>query len=316
MNISIIIPNYNGEKLLRKNLPLVIDAVKNYEKGKIEIIIPDDPSTDNSRKFIKEFIENNKEKNIAVLTINNDKKSESGFSKNVNRGVNISTGDILILLNSDVYPHKNFLEPLLKPFEDEEVFAVGCLDESIEDGKKVLRGRGLGRFERGFLVHNAGEVDKKNTLWVSGGSGAFRKKIWEKLGGFDKLYDPFYWEDIDLSYKAQKSGYKIFFEPESVVTHEHEKGIVKEMFEDEYVKNISYRNQFIFVWKNITDYNLIVAHILWLPYHFAYAFMRRDWEFIKGFFQALIIFNEIMKSRTSAIKLFVKKDYEIIKSNN
>ena len=52
-----------------------------------------------------------------------------------------------------------------------------------------------------------------------------------KLGGFDGLYDPFYWEDIDLSYRAQKSGYKVIFEPKSIVTHEHEKGTVKEMFE-------------------------------------------------------------------------------------
>lgn len=313
MNLSIIIPNYNGEKLLRKNLPLILEAVKDYSKGKIEIIIPDDPSTDNSRVFIKQFIESIKERNVTGLTINNDKKDKAGFSKNVNRGVSIATGDILILLNSDVYPHRDFLEALLRHFEDESVFAAGCLDESIESGKKVLRGRGVGSFKGGFLVHKAGAIDKKTTLWVSGGSGAFRKSIWEKLGGFDPLYDPFYWEDIDLSYKAQKSGYKVIFEPESIVTHEHEKGTVKELFEEIYVRKISYRNQFIFVWKNITDPDLIAEHIFWLPYHAIKALIALDWQFFTGFFLAVVNFARINKSKQSAKKLFIKTDHQILK---
>ena len=51
MNLSIIIPNYNGEKLLQSNLPHVLAAAKEYRKGKVEIIIPNDPSTDNSKEI-------------------------------------------------------------------------------------------------------------------------------------------------------------------------------------------------------------------------------------------------------------------------
>jgi glycosyltransferase involved in cell wall biosynthesis len=85
MNLSIIIPNYNGEKLLQKNLPKVLEAVK-LHKGNVEIIIPDDPSTDNSRKVIKKFIDSIYSKNIVGKTIENRSKKEAGFSKNVNRG--------------------------------------------------------------------------------------------------------------------------------------------------------------------------------------------------------------------------------------
>ena len=56
MNISIIIPNYNGAEILKKNLPKVLESVKNYKNGKVEIIIPDDPSTDNSKQVIAAFI--------------------------------------------------------------------------------------------------------------------------------------------------------------------------------------------------------------------------------------------------------------------
>src|SRR5260221_11054884 len=173
MNISIIIPNYNGEKILSKNLPHVLAAVKEYHQGKVEIIIPNDPSTDKSKEVISSFITSLKGTGVVGKTIDNSRKEESGFAKNVNRGVGLATGDILILLNSDVRPHKDFLKPMLAHFTDEKVFAVGCMDESIEDDKTVLRGRGIAYWARGFLHHQAGSLEKTNTFWVSGGSGAF-----------------------------------------------------------------------------------------------------------------------------------------------
>ena len=47
-------------------------------------------------------------------------------------------------------PEKDFLKPLMEHFNDESVFAVGCMDKSIENGKTVLRGRGIGKWKKGF----------------------------------------------------------------------------------------------------------------------------------------------------------------------
>jgi GT2 family glycosyltransferase len=312
MNISIIIPNYNGEKILKKNLPKVLEAVREH-KGKVEIIIPDDPSTDNSRKVIQKFIESITDEHIIGKTIENRVKREAGFSKNVTRGVALSTGEILILLNSDVIPQKDFLPPLLKHFDDQKVFAVGCLDQSVEKGKIVFRGRGVAKWQRGVFAHKEGKLDKNNTLWASGGSSAFRRTIWMKLRGLDTLYNPFYWEDIDLSYRALKSGYKVLFEPESIVTHEHEKGAIKTKFKPSKIKRIVFRNQFIFIWKNISQENLIVSHILWLPYHFLKALLAREWAFFVGFYFALTMFPQIMQRRFYAKKMFIKTDSEVLK---
>ncbi|MBI3888085.1 glycosyltransferase, partial [Candidatus Microgenomates bacterium] len=277
MNISIVIPTYNNEKILKRNLPKVLDAVRDYKKGNVEIIIADDPSTDNTPQVINNFIASISEKHVIGKTIANKNKKENGFSKNVNRGVDLATGDILILLNSDVIPHKDFLYALLPHFIDPKVFAVGCMDESIEDGKTVLRGRGIGRWHKGLLMHGEGALDKTNTLWVSGGSAAFRKSLWDKLRGLDPLFNPFYWEDIDLSYRALKSGYQIVFEKNSVVTHEHEEGTIKKKFKPDHVRKIVYRNQFFFVWKNITDTSLLLSHLFWLPYHLINGLRGRDW---------------------------------------
>lgn len=314
MNLSIVIPNYNGQDLLKKNLPKVIEAINVYKNGKKEIIITDDCSTDNSINVLYELKSKMKSSypDIIFKLIENDKNL--GFSSNINRGVKNTKGDILILLNTDVIPQKDFLEPLLKHFSDPNIFAVGCMDESVEGDKITLRGRGVGFWKRGFLMHSRGGVDKTSTLWVNGGSGAFRKNIWDKLGGFNSLYNPFYWEDIDLSYRALKSGYKILFEPKSIVIHEHEKGVIKKKFSSLQVKSIAYKNQFIFVWKNATDLDLQFLHLFWLPYYFVKAFLGRDLAFFKGFFSAFIRLPRIIKSSLGEQRLFILKDSQVTSS--
>ncbi len=312
-SISVIIPNYNGQDLLKKNVPKVFDSVSLCKDGEAEIIVSDDCSVDNSINVLESLVRNMHVlyPNIKFKIIKNDKNL--GFASNINKGVRNAKGNILILLNTDVIPQKDFLNPLLKHFSDPNVFAVGCMDKSMENLKTVLRGRGVGSWRRGFLVHARGEVNKTNTLWVSGGSGAFRKSIWDDLGGFDNLYSPFYWEDIDLSYRALKSGYKIAFESKSIVVHEHEKGSIKKEVSSSKINDVAYRNQFIFVWKNATDLNLQFLHLCWLPYHFLKALMRWDLNFFVGFFLAFLKLPQVIRSSFRVQKYFIKSDQAVVK---
>lgn len=289
MNISIVIPNYNGEHLLKKNLPRVIsETMRQGNNETVEFIVVDDGSIDGSKREIKnqiEKIKNTKQK-LKIKLLEN--KRNLGFSSAVNRGVEEARGELVVLLNTDVYPERGFLEAILPHFNDPKVFAVGMLDKSIEkEGKNIVRrGRGIAGWRRGMYVHRRGEVNRTDTTWVSGGSGVFRKSIWKKLGGFDEIYNPFYWEDIDLSLRAIKAGYKILFESKSVVVHEHGRGIIKSNYSPRHIKAISYRNQFLFVWKN-ANRKQIVSHLLWLPYHVVRSFLTGDIYFFMGFLWAL-----------------------------
>lgn len=272
MKISIVIPNRNGAGLLKKNLPSVIVAAKGGE-----IIVVDDASTDDSLEMLK------KEFPFVRIVY---KARHDGFASTVNVGVKDVSGEIVVLLNTDVRPEKDFLAPLVKHFSDPSVFAVGCLEKSLEGGKTVLRGRGEAKWEKGFYIHWRGEVDKATTAWVAGGSSAFRKSIWEKLGGMDRIYDPFYWEDIDLSYRALKAGYRILFEPKSVVVHEHEIGAIKREYSAIRVKIIAYRNQFLFIWKNLSGLNMVLAHAIWTPVRLLQALLRGDVSMLIGYIWA------------------------------
>jgi len=243
--VSVVIPNYNGVELLRSNLPSVIKAKKNTKNNIIEIIVVDDASTDVSVKVIQnEFPDVNLVKH----------KVNRRFSAAVNTGARSAKGDLICLLNSDVSVSEDVLESVIPHFIDSKVFGVSLSEKGYSWAK--------GEFRDGFVEHASGERTHKphDTFWANGGSGVFRRDIWMDLKGMDEvLYPPFYWEDIDLCYRAMKRGYSLLWEPQSKVSHEHES--TNKLFESSYKSRIQERNQLLFIWRNITSKQLFSKHI-------------------------------------------------------
>lgn len=312
MNISIIIPNYNGGKLLQKNIPKIVDALEFYEKesgNKSELVIIDDHSTDNSVLVINNLKKKYQGNNLKTF-IN---RINSGFSTTVNKGVELATGDLVVLLNTDVSPDIDFLAKIPAHFKDKTLFAVGFLDKSIEDGKTVLRGRGIGKWYKGFLVHEKGDINFIYTLWAGGGSSAYSKQKWNALGGLYDIYNPFYWEDIDLSYRAWKAGLKIIFDKRIIVTHEHEQGTIRTFYSQLAVKTIAYRNQFMFVWINASDSDLLIKHFIYLPFILLRSLLLGDFQLIYGFKMAIMQVFKVLKLRVRTQRLAKVSDKNVIK---
>ncbi len=297
LSVSIVIPNWNGIHLLKKNLSSVLKASHGAQ-----VIVADDASTDDSVSYLASAYPQ-------VQVVANPK--QLGFAGNVNSGVAAATGDIVVLLNTDVRPEPDFLTPLLRRFTVDTVAAVGCLEKSHEAHGIVLRGRGIAKWEKGFFIHSRGEVNREDTAWVSGGSSAYRRDVWEQLGGLDTLYNPFYWEDIDFSYQLLKSGFRIVFEPKSIVGHFHEEGKIKTSYTPDDVKKIVYRNQFIFLWKNISDPSLFAAHMFWWPIRLVQALCKGDWLMIQGFSMAVGTLPAILRSHKRASQHWRLKDTAI-----
>lgn len=292
MKISIIIPNWNGRVLLEKNLPLVIAAKNNIS----EIIVVDDGSTDDSVKFLQD----NFSKDIKLVK----QKLNVGFSKTVNHGVRLAKGDLVCLLNTDVIPDKDFLIHVSPLFEDKQVFAISLHEKGFSYAS--------GKFENGFIVHSPGKETNKThiSFWASGGSGVFRKSIWDKLNGFDEVnLSPFYWEDVDLGYRALKRGYKILWEPKAHVIHKHESVINKNNFRIWKLNLIKERNQLILIWKNLTSKNLFKKHRVGL-----FRRLKHHPGYIKVVFAALLKLPTILKARKVEAKEQVISDEAIFAS--
>jgi GT2 family glycosyltransferase len=158
---------------------------------------------------------------------------------------------------------------------------------------------------------NSQEVNKlKNyhlTLWTLAGNGFYRKSMWDKLGGLDEIYDPFYWEDIDLGYRALKRGWLNLWEPNSHVSHQTTSGVIKTHFPESLRNYYSRRNHFLFMWKNITDPKLIASHLAWLPYY-----LIRHPSYVKPFLAALSQSPKILRSRLLECRQSQLSDHQIL----
>jgi len=266
MNISVIIPTYKNKQLLLNNLK------KNYPFFKdLKIIIVNDDPEESLKKDLSSF------KNIDLI----EHKNNVGFSISVNDGVN-KTGndcDLIMLLNNDVVLLDDSYKKAVGYFSANPLLFAVSFSQKEKDGKMVGKNRLF--WYKGFVSHA-----KRNKLlfgtsaWAEGGACIIDKKKFVALSGFDPLYSPFYWEDIDLSYRAWKSGFEVLFDPKIIVEHQHETTIGKYF-------DIAYRNQFLFIWKNITDVFLLFQHIVMLPIYFLKLLTKREFSFFYGFFSAL-----------------------------
>jgi GT2 family glycosyltransferase len=133
------------------------------------------------------------------------------------------------------------------------------------------------------------------------------------LGGFDSLYHPFYVEDVDLSYQAWKRGWSSLMAPNSRVVHLH-RGTSRPKFGDAFVDSTIRRNQFLFVWKNVTDFGLIGRHVCSLPRIHGRAIMLKGAAFeIRSYAGAFRRLPLALWRRTATLTSSSRSDREILK---
>ena len=295
--ISVVIPQYKGkEKLytnLIHNLPFLNDS---------EIIVVNDyPEVPLTAEMEKLFPQ--------VHVVEN--KKNLGFAGAVCRGISQTKGEYVLLLNNDVVLNDDSFKNALSYFKKEnDIFAVS-FRQTEKDGSYV--GRNTIYWESGFFQHSKADATKGGINgWAEGGSMLFDKQKYNAINGFDELYSPFYWEDVDLSYRAWKAGYVIKFDINTTVEHHHESTIAT-YFQSSRIKTIAYRNQFITIWKNISDGKLITEHVGYSLKNLLVSLLKGDTPFIKGFWMAFLLLPKILSKRNEQKKMWKISDREIFK---
>lgn len=254
---SILVLNYNGRKLLEKNLPSVVEA---GQSAQCEIVVVDNRSDDDSVEFLKL-----KHPQVKVIALDKN----YGYGEGNNRAAKKVTSDVIILLNNDVLPEKDAFKRLLIHFQDRDIFAVSCQQIVRTQAKMFIGGIAIGEFSRGLLRHRPKKTLDQSVipqLYASGGAAAFDRQKFLQLGGFDQLYAPFYWEDADLSTRAWAKGWPVLYDPKSVVEHRHE-STIRRVYPLWYIKAIGDRNMFIFNWRHLNRRKYWMQHCFWLPFH-------------------------------------------------
>lgn len=294
-SISVVIPNYNGRQLIERNLPTVYEALtaSNIE---YEIIIVDDVSTDDSVSFIKANFP------FVILLTN---EINQGFSPTINKGIHHATKDLVFALNTDVELTREYFFLLIRYFDDEDVFGVsgrtiGLQDEVIQEAAKFPRQRASKKIDPcNFFIEEPNDF-KVPTLYLSGANALIDRKKLIQLNGFDEIYAPFYYEDLDLSIRAWQVGWKCYYEHGAICRHPVS-ATIKKYHVKKKVWIISHRNKLIlhaihlrlfskWIW-NIKVYaTLLVRGLLF------------DWKYHSAFFLFL--------KKNQQIKASIRANYE------
>lgn len=309
---SIVILNWNGKELLTEGLPCVIDAV-NFSNGEHEIIIVDNGSTDGSVEFVKS---NFPQVRLLVLDKN------YGFGEGNNIGVKEAKGDAVILLNNDMTVDKNFIAHLLKPFEDiENVFAVGSqIFFQDKTKRREETGKTFAYWDKGiirYLHQDVAELDYERkyipVFWASGGAAAYDRKKFLELGGFRSIYSPAYVEDVDISYRAWKRGWKNLFASESVVYHKHRASSGKRFTEVD-IEILTKRNHLFFIWSNISSRSMLLEHFYGHLFRLIRNILKdRNKTEFSAFIKALPRFFAARRLNKIESKVAIYRDEELLK---
>ena len=211
--VSIAIPVFNQWE---HTYACLLSILKNTSSTvSYEIIIADDVSTDETRN-IKNLV-----KNVKVVR----NKENLGFLRNCNNAAKSARGKYILFLNNDTRVQKGWLKSLIDTFGlDEKIGMVGSKlvypDGKLQEAGGVIRKNGLGINFGGGMDSDLPEFNYlKEVDYVSGASMILTRKLWDEVEGFSLDYDFAYYEDVDLAFKIRDKGYKVVYQPKSVVVH-------------------------------------------------------------------------------------------------
>ncbi len=226
MQLSVIIVNYNVKYFLEQCLFSVLKACRNIQA---EIIVVDNNSTDGSRSFLEQ-------KFSSVYFIWN--AVNTGFSKANNQALQNAKGEYILFLNPDTIVPEDCFEKCIAFFKANA--AAGALGIKMIDGsgnflkesKRAFPGpltslyklSGLAKLfphSKSFSRYHLGNLSANEIHEVDVLAGAFMMiplEILNKVGSFDETFF-MYGEDVDLSYRIQKAGYKNYYFSESTIIH-------------------------------------------------------------------------------------------------
>jgi GT2 family glycosyltransferase len=210
MTISIIIPTFNNSKLTYSCIKSIIDFNIHY---KIEIIVIDNGSTDDTQFVLKNFPSLN-------IIYNN---SNLGFSKACNQGARASRSDFLIFLNNDTEVTSGWIDGLLGCVRSNFLAGViGCKllypDNSIQHAGIVFGQSNVHHIYRHFHPKHPATNKQRKFQAVTGACMLVPRKLFLSLDGFDEAFINGF-EDLDFCFRARNKGFNVIYTPESVVIH-------------------------------------------------------------------------------------------------
>ncbi|MBK9384698.1 MAG: glycosyltransferase family 2 protein [Planctomycetes bacterium] len=214
---SIVVVNWNGREWIEACL---MSALAQEHDAAFDVVLVDNGSSDGSVAFVRERFPE-----VRIL-----ENSQNNYAGANNLGAASSGSEFIVCLNTDTRLPTSWLQELLAPLrEDPSIGGVTPL-VLFEDGRVNSTGietlPGFHWRDRDFGRASAEGLEAGEVEGISGCSAAWRRSCWEQVGGLDEDFHMYY-EDVDMSLRARRDGWRLWFTPSSIVHHAYNASIRK-----------------------------------------------------------------------------------------
>jgi GT2 family glycosyltransferase len=289
LTACVLVLNFNGMAHLDGCLASLLRSAACYGRP-CPVVLVDNRSTDDSVTFTRTRFPAVE----IVISPRND------FLFSLNDVARARHEDIVIIVNNDMRFDEGFVAPLVEHFASADVFAAGA---AIFDwsGSANTVGPRCARVQRCWFYKwwSYERQQTSLTLDVCGGAAAYRRRMFVELEGFDPLYRPGYYEDLDLSYRAWARGWRVVYEPGSRAYHKESVSMLARYGETGKAR-LLYRNHLLFTVKNVGGLGFLLGFFLMLPYRVLSPLARGYRVPLAGFLRAVPLLSRALRRRFAA----------------
>lgn len=310
MEVSVVTPNYNGERFLKTFLESLNDD-SDYIG---EVIIIDNGSSDASLDYLK-----NNTFNFPLILIEN--KENLGFSPAVNQGILKAKNDLIFSINNDTEIKKGSIKALIDLISSsEDIFSVQAKMLQY-DNKELIDDVGdeynlLAWTKKTGENHHSSEYQTVKDIFSScAGAAMYKKSVLEEIGLFDDNFFA-YMEDVDLAIRSRINGYRNLLCPDAIVYHIG--SATSGSRYNEFKVRLAARNNVWVVYKNLPIPLKIVNFIfLFFGFLIKYLFFLKKGfgsTYLAGIREGLSTRNKInkVKFESKNMKNYFKIEYRLI----
>ena len=297
----LMILNYNGKALLEECLPSALEAVAAFGRP-CPVAVVDNRSTEGDLDYIRQnfpMVE-------TILAAEND------YLFSLNAAVAQRAEEVILILNNDMTFDPDFIAPLLKYFHRPDVFAVtGRVLTWDRQTVMTARSRLVRRRLWHSLKRTFDDLEPCYSFYAAGGAAAFRRSMFLELEGFDPLFRPAYYEEVDLSYRAWKRGWKVIYEPSSTMIHRRAATLGKQHSKLR-LRRMILRNQILFNLKDPGTSWDLTGFLAVFPLRFLRALATGAWTDAGGMLESIPRMPRALARRLRGRSRYVVSDDALI----
>ena len=211
-NVSIVVPAYNAEESIEACVESLVN--QQYPQNKIEIVVVDNRSTDQTQARLHHFGQN-----IRIVQERN-----RGAAAARNSGIRNTNSNILAFMDADCVADSLWLYHLIRPLTSPEVGLTAGFVTATKPDHPIQK--------FGMKIHNTGQaITGLNIPYAAGANIAARRNVLEEVSFYNEKCR--FGQDVDISWRILQKGYELIYVPDAVVYHNHEetlKGLFTEGF--------------------------------------------------------------------------------------